>query len=159
LSPVACGIVQTEFVDHVGEDLCEQRVLKMLDCFPVLKVEVGQGGVVIANRSRDGEGASESERGHRGSHASNHQPDVWLSRPPHMLHSDSDSHLSDLLAWFTANSGTIDRSALTFAQIEGLGWGAFALRDLQVQPFGHHLHHLHLHQRHHLFFLPFASVC
>ncbi len=41
---------------------------------------------------------------------------------------------SDLLDWFTAHSGTFDRSALTFARTEGLGWGAFALRDLQVQP-------------------------
>jgi hypothetical protein len=65
--------------------------------------------------------------------------------------------LSDLLAWFTANGGTIDRSALTFAQIEGLGWGAFALRDLQVQPFAHHLHH----HQHHLFFifLLFVRFC
>ena len=48
-----------------------------------------------------------------------------------VMHSDS---LSDLIDWFTAHGGTFDRSALTFAQIEGLGWGAFALRDLQVQP-------------------------
>src|SRR6266850_4587819 len=47
------------------------------------------------------------------------------------MHSDS---LSDLVDWFTAHDGTFDCSALTFAQIEGLGWGAFALRDLQVQP-------------------------
>jgi hypothetical protein len=47
------------------------------------------------------------------------------------MHSDSD-----LLDWFTAHSGTFDRSALTFARTEGLGWGAFALRDLQVQPLG-----------------------
>lgn len=49
------------------------------------------------------------------------------------IHMHSDS-LSDLVDWFTAHDGTFDRSALTFAQIEGLGWGAFALRDLQVQP-------------------------
>ncbi|KAF8264796.1 SET domain-containing protein [Lactarius quietus] len=36
-----------------------------------------------------------------------------------------------LVAWFTAHSGTFDRAALTFAQIDKLGWGAFALRDLQ----------------------------
>jgi hypothetical protein len=42
--------------------------------------------------------------------------------------------LSDLIDWFTAHDGEFDRSALTFAQFEGLGWGAFALRDLQVQP-------------------------
>ena len=42
---------------------------------------------------------------------------------------------SDLLVdWFTAHNGTFDRSALTFAQIDGLGRGALALRDLQVQP-------------------------
>jgi hypothetical protein len=37
-----------------------------------------------------------------------------------------------LVAWFTAHNGTFDRAALTFAPIDNLGWGAFALRDLQV---------------------------
>lgn len=36
-----------------------------------------------------------------------------------------------LVAWFTAHNGTFDRAALTFAPIDNLGWGAFALRDLQ----------------------------
>jgi SET domain-containing protein 6 len=40
----------------------------------------------------------------------------------------------DLVDWFTAHNGTFDRSALAFAQIDSLGRGAFALRDLQVQP-------------------------
>jgi len=61
------------------------------------------------------------------------------------MHSDSD-----LLDWFTAHSGTFDRSALTFARTEGLGWGAFALRDLQVQPLGTTIII-------HLFFFFFAS--
>ena len=38
----------------------------------------------------------------------------------------------DLVDWFTAHNGTFDRSALTFAQTDTLGRGAFALRDLQV---------------------------
>jgi len=46
---------------------------------------------------------------------------------------DSDS---DLVDWFTAHNGTFDRAALTFTKIEGLGWGAFALRDIQVPRFG-----------------------
>ncbi|KAI0272250.1 hypothetical protein BGY98DRAFT_1001427 [Russula aff. rugulosa BPL654] len=37
----------------------------------------------------------------------------------------------DLVDWFTAHNGTFDRSALTFAQTDTLGRGAFALRDLQ----------------------------
>lgn len=37
-----------------------------------------------------------------------------------------------LVDWFTAHNGTFDRAALTFAPIDNLGWGAFALRDLQV---------------------------
>ena len=41
---------------------------------------------------------------------------------------------SDLVDWFTAHNGTFDRSALTFAQTDTLGRGAFALRDLQVPP-------------------------
>ncbi|KAH9083935.1 SET domain-containing protein [Lactarius deliciosus] len=36
-----------------------------------------------------------------------------------------------LVDWFTAHNGTFDRAALTFAPIDNLGWGAFALRDLQ----------------------------
>ncbi|KAI9455472.1 SET domain-containing protein [Lactarius psammicola] len=36
-----------------------------------------------------------------------------------------------LVNWFTAHNGTFDRSALTFAPIDNLGWGALALRDLQ----------------------------
>jgi hypothetical protein len=44
--------------------------------------------------------------------------------------------MAHLLDWFTAHSGTFfDRDALTFAQIDTFGWGAFALRDLQVQLF------------------------
>ncbi len=39
-----------------------------------------------------------------------------------------------LVDWFTAHNGTFDRAALTFAPIDNLGWGAFALRDLQVLP-------------------------
>ncbi|KAI9507469.1 SET domain-containing protein [Russula earlei] len=39
--------------------------------------------------------------------------------------------VSELVTWFTAHNGIFDRSALTFAQIDGLGWGALALRDLQ----------------------------
>ena len=37
-----------------------------------------------------------------------------------------------LVDWFTAHNGTFDRAALTFAPIDNLGWGTFALRDLQV---------------------------
>jgi hypothetical protein len=37
-----------------------------------------------------------------------------------------------LVEWFTAHNGTFDRARLTFAPIDNLGWGAFALRDLQV---------------------------
>ncbi|KAI9442566.1 SET domain-containing protein [Lactarius indigo] len=36
-----------------------------------------------------------------------------------------------LVDWFTAHNGTFDRAALTFAPIDNLGWGAFALCDLQ----------------------------
>ncbi|KAH9058770.1 SET domain-containing protein [Lactarius vividus] len=36
-----------------------------------------------------------------------------------------------LVDWLTAHNGTFDRAALTFAPIDNLGWGAFALRDLQ----------------------------
>jgi hypothetical protein len=37
-----------------------------------------------------------------------------------------------LVDWFTAHNGTFDRAALTFASIDKLGWGAVAVRDLQV---------------------------
>lgn len=37
-----------------------------------------------------------------------------------------------LVDWFTAHNGTFDRTALTFAPNDNLGWGAFTLRDLQV---------------------------
>ncbi|KAI0256356.1 hypothetical protein BJV78DRAFT_1171281 [Lactifluus subvellereus] len=39
--------------------------------------------------------------------------------------------MDHLVDWCTAHSGTFDRNSLTFALIDGLGWGAFALRDLQ----------------------------
>ena len=81
LCPVACGIVQTEFVDHVGEDLCEQRVLELLHCFSVLKVEVSQRGVVLANGLGDGEGLlGVGVRGH-GSHVGE-TCDAPGDRPP-----------------------------------------------------------------------------
>ena len=42
-------------------------------------------------------------------------------------------YMDHLVDWCTAHSGTFDRNSLTFALIDGLGWGAFALRDLQVR--------------------------
>ncbi|KAI0001251.1 hypothetical protein BJV74DRAFT_876781 [Russula compacta] len=42
----------------------------------------------------------------------------------------SHSHLVD---WFTAHNGTFDHSALAFVPIDGVGWGALALRDLQQE--------------------------
>ncbi|KAI0305377.1 hypothetical protein B0F90DRAFT_1697369 [Multifurca ochricompacta] len=44
---------------------------------------------------------------------------------------NNDAGVDYLINWFTAHNGTFDRNALTFAPIDGLGWGAFALRDLQ----------------------------
>ena len=64
-----------------------------------------------------------SELAHRGACCFAHHPPYCCMA--------SDLHLVD---WFTAHNGTFDRSALAFAQIDSLGRGAFALRDLQVQP-------------------------
>jgi hypothetical protein len=61
LHPVVCGVAKREFVEDVGEDLCEQRVLNVKHRFPVAKVEVSQGSVVSANGSGDG-----GRRGHGG---------------------------------------------------------------------------------------------
>ncbi len=37
-----------------------------------------------------------------------------------------------LVDWFTSHNGAFDRAALTFAHADTLGWGAFALTDIQV---------------------------
>lgn len=42
----------------------EQCIAELLDCFPVLKVEPNQAGVVLAYRPRDGVGV----RGHAAEH-------------------------------------------------------------------------------------------
>ena len=126
LHPVACGVAKREFVEDIGKDLSAQRVLDVKHRFPVAMVEISQGSVVRANGSGDGEGG----RGHGGAQRIGAPWCVLLCSPPYCCMA-SDLLLVD---WFTAHNGTFDRSALAFAQIDSLGRGAFALRDLQVQP-------------------------
>ncbi|KAF8499657.1 SET domain-containing protein [Russula emetica] len=91
----------------------------------MVKIEISQSSVVGANGLRDGEGVR--GRGHRRSEAWR-GPGDWLAR---LYDSIMIIPSSDLVDWFTAHNGTFDRSALTFAQTDTLGRGAFALRDLQ----------------------------
>lgn len=77
LCPVACGVAtgKRELVEDVGKDLSEQRVLNVEHCFPVAKVEIGQGSVVRANGSGDGRGG----RGHGWTVPCRGCPEDWLT--------------------------------------------------------------------------------
>lgn len=40
--------------------------------------------------------------------------------------------MSDLLKWFTQAGASYNQTAMELRQVEGMGWGAFALRDISV---------------------------
>jgi hypothetical protein len=57
LRPVVCAMAaKREFVEFIGKDLREQRVLYVQHCFPMVIVEIGQSSVVSADGLGDGEG-------------------------------------------------------------------------------------------------------
>lgn len=56
LRPGVCTMAKREFVEFVGKDLREQRVLNVQHCFSMVIVKIGQSGVVSADGLGDGEG-------------------------------------------------------------------------------------------------------
>lgn len=64
LHPVARGFVKSEFVDYIRKDLSKHYILKVLYCFPVVKVQGVQTQVVILNSANGHELSREQVEEH-----------------------------------------------------------------------------------------------